>query len=310
MLTPASLLQRDHKRRRSLLFAGLAAIILPLGAPAPTATIAEAGEGSPRGSEIRPHPEDARSARGRLPGDGCFLPSGETRSPRCIYGVRSSDKRVVLFGDSHAMHYYPALGRIAREREWRLVVLTKAGCPPMLSVKAGSRGEPTECSAWRRSALRRIESRERPDMVIAGASVNYRIFGKDGEAQEESARQSSLRSSYRRVLSRLRRSGARTVVMKDVPRAPFDVPSCVAEHLDQPGRCAFDLPAGHLREFDARAAESTGSKLISVTGSICRDRRCRAVIRKRLVYRAGSHLTAPFARTLRLPLDRRLPQVR
>lgn len=261
-------------------------------------------------SDIRPAPEDANKARGPLGRDGCFLSRGETRSPRCVYGDPSSSKRVVLFGDSHAMHYYPGLRRIVREREWRLVVLTKAGCPPMLAVKHPRSGQPIDCSDWRRSALRRIERRERPDMVISGASLNYTVYRRNGEEKEGADKAAALRSSYERVLGRLAATGARLVVMKDVPKPPYDVPSCVAENLDRPRRCAFPLPKGHWRTFDTRAARSSGARLVSMTPSICRDRLCRAVIRKRLVYRAGSHLTAPFARTLRPPLSRELPRIR
>lgn len=292
---------------RSALVASLALLSVGAAALVPSGA---SGQDAENGSQIRPHPDHAQRARGPLPGDGCFLSAGEIRSPRCVYGNPRSDRRVVLFGDSHAMHYYPGLRRTVRERDWRLVVLTKAGCPPMLAVKRGSPGEPTECSMWRRSALRRIERQRPPDMVITGGSVNYRVVDDDGRPLGEEAGQSALQSSYERVLRRLGRTGARTVVMKDVPKAPFDVPSCVADWLHRPSRCNFDLPAGHWQSFDTRAAEATGSQLVVMTGSICRDERCRAVVRDRLVYRAGSHLTAPFARTLRRPLASSLPYVR
>lgn len=299
--------QLHNPRARSLALPLVCLVALALGTGAQVATGSTANASS---SPIRPHPDNAQRARGPLPKDGCFLSAGETRSPRCVYGDPRSDRRVVLFGDSHAMHYYPGLRRIVRSRDWRLLVLTKAGCPPMLAVKRGRGEGPTECSSWRRSALRRIGRREAPDMVIAGGSLNYRIYGEDGEPLDGEAREGALQSSYERVLRRLQRTGARTVVMKDVPKAPFDVPSCVAEFMDRPRRCDFELPADHWQTFDTRAARATGSKLVAVTRSICVDRRCRAVIRRRLVYRAGSHLTAPFARTLREVLARQLPDVR
>lgn len=261
---------------------------------------------APARAEIKPHPDRAQQARGPLPGDGCFLARNETRSPRCAYGPRDPRRRVVLFGDSHAMHYFPALRPLLRERRWKLVVLTKGGCPPMLAVKRLEDGEPTPCSRWRRSALRRIERRP-PDLAIVGGSINYGIAGPDGEPVAEEDRQAVLESSYAKVLHRIRRTGARRIVMRDVPRAPFDVPSCVKEFLDRPRRCAFDLPAGHRRNFDTRAARATGARIVDMTGTICRERRCRAVVKRSLVYRNGSHLTAPFARVLRGPMARAMP---
>lgn len=279
-------------------FVGLA---LLLAAPGLAAT---AGAAS-----ITPHPDRAGKARGPLPGDGCFLGKGETRSPRCVYGVPDSDRHVVLFGDSHAMHYYPGLRPLLRERKWRLIVLTKAGCPPMPIVKREVDGQPTNCSIWRRSALRRIERRS-PDLVIAGGSVNYRLYDKDEIALSESERQEKLEASYHEVLQRLGSTGASLVVMRDVPKAPFAVPACVAENIERPRECNFDLPEDHELNFDSRAAEAVNAMIVDMTGSICWNGRCRSVVKNRLVYRAGSHLTAPFARLLREPLDQALPAIR
>lgn len=314
----------DHRRHpfsdsrlvaRLPLLAVLAATLLGLTVLAlahPTPAIAADG-GEPQrtaASDIRPDPARAGRDRGPLPGDGCFLSAGERRSPRCVYGDPSSDRRVVLFGDSHAMHHYPGLRPIVRKRGWRLVVLTKAGCPPMTAVKRGAPGEATECGIWRRRALRRIERKERPDMVIVGGSVNYRVYDRNGERLDEDAADEELESSYAEVLRRLGGTGARLVVMKDVPKPPYDVPSCVDKSRGRPGRCAFALPKGHWRAFDTRAARATGARLVDVTGDICRERRCRAVIARTLVYRAGSHLTAHFARTLDGALGSQLPRLR
>lgn len=257
---------------------------------------------------IKPHPDRANKAKGPLHGDGCFLGHGEYRPPRCIYGVRDSNRRVVLFGDSHAAHYFPALRPLLRERGWRLAVFGKAGCGPMPIVKRNVAGR-RDCRVWRQRALRRIEA-QRPDMVIFGSTVNYKLRARSGERLDEEARQARLEQSYTKVLRRIQRTGARTVVMRDVPKAPFHVPRCVGENLDDVRACDFPLPAGHFRNFDARAARTTGSRLVSVTDQICGARVCRSVVKRRLVYRTGSHLTAPFARLLRDPLARRLPRVR
>jgi len=79
---------------------------------------------------VWPAPADAGDDRSRAFHDGCLVPFVATRSPACVYGAKRSATTVVLLGDSHALHYFPALDRVARHRGWRLVVLTKAGCAP------------------------------------------------------------------------------------------------------------------------------------------------------------------------------------
>ena len=62
--------------------------------------------------------------------DGCLVDERARTSPPCVYGARRSRTTAVLFGDSHAMQLFPALEHVAKRRGWRLVELTKAGCPP------------------------------------------------------------------------------------------------------------------------------------------------------------------------------------
>jgi peptidoglycan/LPS O-acetylase OafA/YrhL len=62
---------------------------------------------------VRPTPREAEAKHNRpqMYADGCHLELPETVSPECVYGNSSSKTTVVLFGDSHAMQWFPALDR-------------------------------------------------------------------------------------------------------------------------------------------------------------------------------------------------------
>src|SRR3954452_23671293 len=79
---------------------------------------------------VRPSPRRADADRGQAYHDGCHVEVLGTKSPPCVYGDPRSSTTVVLFGDSHALHFFPALRRVAERRDWRFVSLTKSGCPP------------------------------------------------------------------------------------------------------------------------------------------------------------------------------------
>ena len=57
------------------------------------------------------------------------------------------------------MQYFPALDELAENHNWRLIVLTKAECPPE-EVEVRSMVEDREysqCDEWREKAFDRIE---------------------------------------------------------------------------------------------------------------------------------------------------------
>jgi peptidoglycan/LPS O-acetylase OafA/YrhL len=296
-----------------------AAVVIGLGLASlqPTVTVAEGSEvqgarAAERGEPlqraaraIRPDPRHAEDDRGRAFDDRCHLKGTyKVESPRCVYGRARSSTSVVNLGDSHALMYFPALHRLARQRDWRLVNLTRAGCP-VAAVRYERR-----CDAWRENSLRRIE-RERPNLVVVHNSIDerYRVTER-GERRDRAASEPRLEAGLVRTLRRLRRTGAKVVVVRDMAPAPSDVVDCVADNLDDLERCAFRPRRPGARSFDARAARRVrGARLVDPMPVLCPRRRCAAVIGNVLVYRNHNHLTATFADTLAGWLGRRLGRV-
>ena len=68
-------------------------------------------------------------------GDGCHVNYGETKSGYCTYGNKSSNKTIVLYGDSHAAQWFPALEKLATARGFKLVSLTKSACPAVDALR-------------------------------------------------------------------------------------------------------------------------------------------------------------------------------
>ena len=114
-------------------------------------------------SNLRPPLSAMASALPRIIADGCELGFGRDQIKPCIYGDRGSHTTVVLFGDSHAGHWFDALNWISNRRHWRLVVMTKEGCTP---AEVTFRDDPNSlCARWREKAKARI-ARLHPALVI------------------------------------------------------------------------------------------------------------------------------------------------
>jgi peptidoglycan/LPS O-acetylase OafA/YrhL len=259
---------------------------------------------------LRPSPRLADADRGRAYYDGCLVGERATRSPRCVYGDRGSKITVVLFGDSHAMQYFPAVEQIARRHRWRLVELTKAGCPPpdVRVVYVPSRREYTECDEWREHALQRIELVELPALVIAAASARYTVLD-GGTRMDRATSTRALGDGYGVTLRRLLRTVPHVVVLADTPVPPRDIPDCVSGAMKHLRRCAFPRRQAVAQStiVDAAAKRIKAIGTIDPTSQFCLGELCPAVIGDVLVYRNSGHITASFVATLAAWLDRRLP---
>ena len=262
---------------------------------------------------IQPSPRkaEAKENRPQMYADGCHLTFPETETPECVYGNPSSDTTVVLFGDSHAMQWFPALNKIAKERGWRLVGLTKAACPPaeVHIYNATLRREYRECDEWRERTLERIVQKENPSLVVTSSLPTYRPR-EDGKRLPKEAGREAMVEGYASTLKKLRSTGAPVALIDDVPHPDKNIPQCVSRSLDDLEECATprSKALAYPRVNARAAAEVEGVRLIDPTSEVCLEKTCPAVIGDGLIYRNGSHLTAAYVRTLTPWLAERLPK--
>jgi peptidoglycan/LPS O-acetylase OafA/YrhL len=255
---------------------------------------------------LRPNPLKARADRGRSYYEGCMVGIEGTNSNKCLYGDQEGDRTLILFGDSHAMQYFPAVEELAELHDWRLIVLTKAECPPEeVEVKSMVEDrEYSQCDEWREETLQRIEEGDESVTVIMSGDTEYTPYGPSGEQLSGDEAAEAMEAGYVRTLKRIEAAGPHAVVIRDNPSSIEDVPSCVSEDIQHLGRCAFPRRIEWDREYDVRAAEAVpGTHLVDFIGDICPGEVCRAVIGNALVYRDKDHLTATFARTLEPMLE-------
>lgn len=259
----------------------------------------------------------ARYDYGALYRDGCVTrEAADSTVTACVHGDTAAPVTVALFGDSHAAHWHPAIERIARERGWRLLVLTKSACPSVSvgvhDVTLGRRF--TECETWRRAALDTIRAR-RTALVILSNSTEYVSDGPRPEPRA-SVTAAQWEAGLRETLAAVTGAGAQPVVITDTPRATRNVPECLmlaAWRGGDTSRCDFDLdgavhPAAQAAERRAAAAVA-GTRFVELSDVLCPGGRCTtwdgAVVR----YRNARHLTASAAGQLRPALAVEIPDV-
>jgi peptidoglycan/LPS O-acetylase OafA/YrhL len=233
-------------------------------------------------------PPSAAEDSPSIENDSCSAQFDGDALAECSFG---DGPAIVLFGDSHAEQWFPAL----EGGPWRLTTFIRLACTPAdADYYYPPVGPSTKCSAWRREVLGRV-GQLRPRLIfVAGSSLYAGGMISDAAYAE----------GLRRTLETLRASGAKVYLLKDLPLPGFDVPACLAQTRFRKF-LTHDRPCTFPRAFrenvvsdEARAAAEAGAEYIDLTPYVCPGETCRPVVNGTVTFRDGEHLTASFAATL------------
>ncbi|WP_182526737.1 acyltransferase family protein [Nocardioides dongkuii] len=258
---------------------------------------------------MRPSPLEAYADLPATHAEGCVVPRDAEGFEVCEFGDTDSARTVVLVGDSKAVQWFTPIERIATREGWRLVLISKNGCPFADAIRLVEDKRNPSCDAWSPRALSTIEEL-RPEVVLT-VTRHSKALPEGGESEADYEREpmvDGLVTYWQRVVD----SGARLVPILDTP-APVSgtVPDCVQENLEDLTRCMNAKAAGQTSSgasLQVDAAERVpGVEVVDMSPVLCPDgEQCPAVIGNVLVYRGGTHITDTFAATATEALAARL----
>jgi len=235
--------------------------------------------------------------------DGC-LGGNESRdtdpvanTEHCVYGGPDAPKDLVLYGDSVAMAYLPALRAVLAPEDWRIHVFTAAGCAPADVPQNRIGGAPyPECPVFRDWAVQRIGELA-PDLLLMSS---FRYDPALASGAEGAAADAEWSEGTRRIHEALTGKAGRTVVLSAPPEAK-DPASC-ATRFSSPADCEARLPGDHQSrlalEASAAVQANPSVEWVDTTAWFCLEGRCPAFVGTVPLYADAYHLSAAGSREL------------
>ena len=222
-------------------------------------------------------------------GDDCHVNYGETKSGFCTYGDKNSSETIVLYGDSHAAQWFPTLEKLAKQRGFKLISLTKSACPAVDANRPDQGAfKQVHCTKWRQNSIERI-AKIKP-MAVITSSFQYFTPANEGVS-----RATWWRDGQRKLLSDLTGSTDHLIYISDTPRPLRDIPNCLASR-------------------NSRVCDSTqktrvsiifGFEVVNPTPWLCSSF-CPAIIDGTVAYRDASHISVEMALKLLPKLEEAL----
>ena len=280
---------------------GPPATVAPPSALTTGGHVTQASGPRPLPSNLKPSLTNATSIKPRSYSDGCHRRKGQTTVKRCIYGDAHGTRSVVLFGDSHAAMWLPALDSIAARRGWKLYSVTKSACP-VAKVARDLPGHSTaDCDTWRKNAQAFIAGIH-PDLVIA---ANVERQGSPGQPSYAAWNAGMLSS-----LTTLVGHAHRVVLFGETPQFKSPLPACLAKHRSDTRACnsprSFAFSSRRQADEQATAA-SAGATYVRLSDITCPDSPCASVIGRYMVSYDDQHMSLAFVKHLIPQLEPKLP---
>lgn len=241
---------------------------------------------------------------------GAYYPSANRKCltlTKCVFGERMSSHAIVLFGDSHAQMWLPALAPVAKSLGYRLVLVWEPGCPaatvsvwdmPIHAING-------QCNSWRTQTIKAI-NKLKPRLVLL-ASRTSDIPGPQNHPTTDAAWQLGLEQT----ITALKTTATTVAVVGDITVfSPNNIPACLAAYPGSIQQCSVRNPNGGTRQhFAAEQAAATAEKVAYInpqpwlctmpsTTTPVTPGECSPVIGKMVAYFDTFHVSATYAEYL------------
>jgi peptidoglycan/LPS O-acetylase OafA/YrhL len=263
-------------------------------------TLALAERNSPIPGILEPAVSEVADDHNYLP-EACMANSGKSSSDLCDLGRKTARNLAVIFGDSHAAMYVPALDRWARKSGYRLVPVIKNSCPSIEVTPVRRDEVSSDCTDWQRWAFEQI-AHLKPQLVLLSNLGSMHVAKADGSPANGSEASSLWGRGVESSIRRLKEAVPRVVYVGNAPRLKAPPTDCLATGELTLGTCVL---AGEEVQFSdaanrigAEVAIASGAEYIDTTAWYCFEGSCPLIVGTTVVWADNGHITATRSRQL------------
>ncbi len=254
-------------------------------------------------ANLEPHLIDAKNDRPLSYNDRCHTQQNlPPSSMSCVYGDITSSTTIALFGDSHALSWFPAMNALAKKNHWKLLSLTMSACPPsdISAWNPSNNSVMKNCALWRTESLKRIAG-TKPLVVVVAGTRGFATVDSRGKLLTGESRSAAWRQGMKRTIDHLKLASRNVIYIGDSPQSLVDPPICLSAHPKDALDCATPVSKAIQTDWLSQEIAMTMEEKIPFIDPdlwICPTSPCPVVLGNLLIYMDSGHLTATFSAAL------------
>ncbi|MGH2410737.1 MAG: SGNH hydrolase domain-containing protein [Chloroflexota bacterium] len=228
----------------------------------------------------------------------CHVSFDATSSPLCVYGDPHGPHTLVVYGDSHAAMWLPALDAIGKFAHWKVLQITKSSCqvPDYPSWLASEQRPYRECAIFRSFALAHIRQLH-PDVVLLSSMYKQNWLVVNGRPTRQGL-DAAWAAGLASMLVKIKPSTGRIIVLGDIAYNPQGGADCLAVHTNDVQSCNTprnDAVFAAHNQMERRVTEQYGARYIDTIPWLCTATVCPAVVGGLGTHSDGNHVTSNYA---------------
>ncbi|WP_235737053.1 acyltransferase family protein [Nocardioides alcanivorans] len=222
----------------------------------------------------------------------CYASFPDSDHEVCPAGDDGAERTVVVYGDSHAGMWAPAVAKLGQRAGYRVVPLIKVGCAPYDVTQRNKGTEYPSCPEFREWAEEQIRDLQ-PEVIVL---AHRGLLSVEGETDEE--KEEAWRGGVEKTVAELLEVTPRVKVLGDIPTAPEDPRDCLSTADAKLADCVANEEGAEIRSnpITEEATDVAGGDYVDTTSLICQSGRCPLVVGNQVTYRDKAHLTLSWTR--------------
>jgi peptidoglycan/LPS O-acetylase OafA/YrhL len=201
----------------------------------------------------------------------CFRLTGDPIDIQECLTMSSQKPNVLLWGDSHAAHYYPGLAQLAQHRGFNLLQATQAGCVPTFHPHQQAKIWCQQFAAMTKPWF----DTHRPDIAILSGDWMGDVF---------SSRFDSMITNIRETAAVLNARGTKVILLGPAVQFKTGLPDLIIRALQRDRQplpvqdmVRPDIFAGDAK-MKAALVDTAMFNYISVVDAVCPNKLCPALV--------------------------------